>query len=180
MRRAGIDLGGTVFLSGLPITSRMPGSRIVIGNKVLLISNSRYTALGVNHPVILRTLTSHAELIIQDEVGISGGSICAAKKIVIGARTMIGANVMIVDNDFHPSESEDRRHSANSVETGAKEVVVEENVFVGANAIILKGVHIGKNSVIGAGSVVTRSIPADVVAVGNPCVVLRRLGEGDL
>ena len=56
---------------------------------------------------------------------------------------------------------------------------IEECVWVGAGAIILPGVTIGKNSVIGAGSVVTKDIPANVVAVGNPCRVMRPIGEKD-
>ena len=58
-------------------------------------------------------------------------------------------------------------------------VRIGENVWVGAGAVILPGVTIGDNSVIGAGSVVTRDIPANVVAVGNPCRVLREIGERD-
>jgi acetyltransferase-like isoleucine patch superfamily enzyme len=56
-------------------------------------------------------------------------------------------------------------------------VVVEDNVFVGVNAIILKGTRIGKNTIIGAGSVVTHDIPSDCVAAGNPCKVIMSLGE---
>jgi galactoside O-acetyltransferase len=58
-------------------------------------------------------------------------------------------------------------------------VHIGKNVWIGAGAIILPGVTIGDNSVIGAGSVVTKDIPANVVAVGNPCRVLREIGEKD-
>ena len=58
-------------------------------------------------------------------------------------------------------------------------VHIGENVWVGAGAVILPGVSIGNDSVIGAGSVVTKDIPANVVAVGNPCRVLREIGEHD-
>ena len=58
-------------------------------------------------------------------------------------------------------------------------VHIGENVWVGAGAVILPGVSIGNDSVIGAGSVVTKDIPANVVAVGNPCRVLRKIGERD-
>lgn len=51
------------------------------------------------------------------------------------------------------------------------------NVWIGANVMILKGVHIGRNSLVGAGSVVTKDIPANVVAAGNPCKVIRELDE---
>ena len=58
-------------------------------------------------------------------------------------------------------------------------VHIGENVWIGANAVVLPGVTIGDNSVIGAGSVVTKDIPANVIAVGNPCRVLREIGEHD-
>ena len=56
---------------------------------------------------------------------------------------------------------------------------IGNNVWLGANSVILPGVTVGENTVIGAGSVVTKDIPANVVAVGNPCRVLREIGEHD-
>ena len=58
-------------------------------------------------------------------------------------------------------------------------VTIGNNVWIGANSVVLPGVTIGDNSVIGAGSVVTKDIPANVVAVGNPCKVMREIGEHD-
>jgi galactoside O-acetyltransferase len=58
-------------------------------------------------------------------------------------------------------------------------IYIGENVWIGSGAVIVPGVHIGKNSVIGAGSIVTKDIPDNVVAVGNPCRVLRAVGEHD-
>ena len=60
-----------------------------------------------------------------------------------------------------------------------KDVTIGENVWIGAGVVIVPGVHIGRNSVIGAGSIVTKDIPENVVAVGNPCRVLREIGEHD-
>jgi len=61
----------------------------------------------------------------------------------------------------------------NEDDVAKKEVILEDNVWVGANAIILKGVRIGKNSVIGAGSVVTKDVPSNVVVAGNPAKIVR-------
>jgi len=58
-------------------------------------------------------------------------------------------------------------------------VHIDENVWIGANTVIVPGVHIGKNTVIGAGSVVTKDIPDNVLAIGNPCRVLRKISEHD-
>lgn len=176
LRASGVDLGINVRFWGMPIVSLAPNSRIRIGNRAVLTSWSAYTALGVSHPVVLRTLAPGAELIMGDDVGISGGTICAAKRVVIGERSMLGANVTIVDTDFHPLHSYNRRY-AGSEGANAAEVVIGSNVFIGANAIVLKGVRIGDNAVIGAGSVVTRDVPPNVIAAGNPCKVIRELSE---
>jgi acetyltransferase-like isoleucine patch superfamily enzyme len=146
-------------------------SKIIIGNRVVLCSLSRYTALGVNHPIVLRTLKPNARIEIGDDVGISGGSICAAEAITIGPCTLFGANVTVVDTNFHPLTAANRRYSSEGVTSAP--VVIGRNVFVGTGAVILQGVHIGDNTVIGAGSVVTHDIPANVIAAGNPCKVLR-------
>lgn len=95
----------------------------------------------------------------------------AEKGITMGARCLVGDAVMIIDSDFHDLSPESRHAGAGVAEP----VVIEDNVFIGSRVIILKGVTIGRDSVIGAGSVVTRSIPPRTVAAGNPAKVLRPL-----
>jgi galactoside O-acetyltransferase len=85
---------------------------------------------------------------------------------------MIGPNVTIITAG-HPIEPTLRRKGLQF----NKDVHIGDNAWIGAGVIILPGVHIGKNSVVGAGSVVTKDIPGNVVAVGNPCRVLREIGE---
>lgn len=167
--------GKLLKLAGLPIISKYKKSEIVLGDRVVLYSDSIATALGVNHPVILRTLTSQAKIEIGDDVGISVGTICAGKYVKIGARSMLGANVMIADTDFHDFSQEDRRYSGIPKDDLFAPVIIDENVFLGANVIVLKGVKVGKNSVIGAGSIVTHNIPENVIAAGNPCRVIKPL-----
>lgn len=173
LRSNGVDLGRSVILHGCPVVSRVPDTTITIEDGVVLCSKSRYTALGVNHPVVLRTLAPKARIVIGRNVGISGGSICAAVEVVIGEGTLLGANVTIADTDFHPISSLTRRFDQDGIATAP--VAIGKNVFIGTGAIILKGVTIGDNSVIGAGSVVARSIPPNSIAAGNPCRVLRSL-----
>jgi galactoside O-acetyltransferase len=91
--------------------------------------------------------------------------------IHIGKNTVAGVNLSIQTSDGH-SLSPTKRHTANFPRYS---VTVCENVFIGDNVIILKGVNIGMNSVIGAGSVVTSDIPENVMAAGNPCKVIRIL-----
>ncbi len=97
--------------------------------------------------------------------------IFAERSVTVGSRCLIGDSVLIVDSDFHDLSPESRHSGPATIEP----VVIEDNVFIGSRAIILKGVTIGQDSVIGAGSVVTRSIPPRTVAAGNPAKVIRPL-----
>lgn len=168
LRRKGVILGEKNNFFGRPIISMVPNSNISIASKVTLCSVSEYTALGVNHPVILRTLREEAAIRIGSDVGISGGSICAALSITVGNKCLIGANVTISDSDFHAIKSSNRRYNINVEDIAASPIVIGDNVFIGTGSIILKGVSIGDNSVIGAGSVVTKSFPKDSILAGNP------------
>lgn len=94
------------------------------------------------------------------------------KSITIGENVFIGTYVEIVDSNFHGLEP-DRRHISCPEE--ASDVTIEDNVFIGSNVIILKGVTIGRDSVIANSSLVTKSIPPGVVAGGNPAKVLKQL-----
>ncbi|AUV86287.1 sugar O-acetyltransferase [Vibrio campbellii] len=94
--------------------------------------------------------------------------------IYIGNSVMIGPNVTIATAG-HPIDPDLRRDVAQF----NMPVRIGDNVWIGANSVVLPGVTIGENSVIGAGSIVTKDIPANVVAVGNPCRVLREVGQHD-
>ena len=94
--------------------------------------------------------------------------------VYIGDKVMFGPNVTIATAN-HPIEPTLREKSLQY----NKDVYIGENTWIGAGVIIVPGVRIGKNTVIGAGSIVTKDIPDNVVAVGNPCHVLREVGERD-
>ena len=94
--------------------------------------------------------------------------------IYVGNHVMFGPNVMIITAN-HPVDPKLRLRGLQY----NKDVRIDDNAWIGAGVMILPGVHIGKNSVIGAGSVVTRDIPENVVAVGNPCRVMREISERD-
>lgn len=94
--------------------------------------------------------------------------------IFIGNCVMIGPNVTIATAS-HPIDAGLRGKGLQY----NKDVHIEANVWLGANVVIVPGVTVGENAVIGAGSVVTKDIPANVVAAGNPCRVLREVGERD-
>ena len=171
---SGIKFGLHCSFLGIPVISmKTPGS-ILIGSNVMLISIPWMTALGVARPVILRTLTPEASIHIGNNTGMSGVCICAAKSIRIGKDCLLGADVIITDTDFHGVSPELRNDPDEHYRT-SKPVIIEDNVFIGARSIILKGVTIGTNSVIGAGSIVSGNIPANIIAGGNPCRILKQL-----
>lgn len=166
-----IKFGKDVRFYGKTYFYRAPFSSITIGNNVEFRSDSNSNLIGISKSCIISTLEKNAQIIIGDNVGCSGISIGAANKIVIGSNVMIGANSIITDTNWHNTDP-NLRHLQ---DPAPGLVYIEQNVFIGYGAIILKNVTIGKNSVIGAGSVVTRNIPANVIAAGNPCVVLKEL-----
>lgn len=179
LKAAGITFGRGLDVIGAPHVELHPGSSISLGQNVRLVSKNFATALGVNHPVVLRTLSAAARIEIGDRVGISGGTVCAARLVTIGDDTMLGANVTIADTDFHSLYPAYRSgHSHPTI--GIAEVRIGKRVLIGTNAIVLKGVTIGDNSVIGAGSVVTISVPENCIAAGNPCRVIRGLTPEEL
>lgn len=96
-------------------------------------------------------------------------------KITIGNGVLIAPNVVITTTG-HPVHHSLRTHG----EMYSFEVTIKDNVWIGSNVVICPGVTIGENSVIGAGSIVLRDVPANCVAAGNPCRVLREITDRDL
>ena len=172
VRGGGVEVGTGVIFWGSPIVSREPDSRIVIGDHSVLCSHAAYTALGVNHPIVLRTLSAGASIRIGAGVRMSGCTLCAARQIDIGARACIGANVTIVDTDFHALDPRDRASPHDADLAVSAPVEIGADVFLGMNSSILKGVRIGEGAVIGAGAVVTKDVPAHAIAAGNPARVI--------
>jgi acetyltransferase-like isoleucine patch superfamily enzyme len=169
----GVRVGENVTIYGAPLVHMHRGSVIEIGDSVVLCSDSRRTALSLNHPVKIATVADGASLLIGADTGISGATLVSARSITIGREVLLGANVTIVDTDFHPIIPENRRHSDDIRKIGTLPVVVGDNVFIGANSIILKGANIGKDSVVAAGSVVVRgNYPLGAILAGNPAKVI--------
>ena len=169
----GIPWGQGWQFHGVPILQRHRGSQMRLGPYLHLRSSARSNPLGANRPVILATWRAGAVLQIGERFSMTGGTICAAERIIIGNGVTVGANTTIVDTDFHPVDPEQRRLYPN--EAATKPIVIEDDVFIGMQCLILKGVTLGQGCVVGAGSVVTRSIPPRVICAGNPARVIRPL-----
>ena len=170
LRMRGLQISMPIRLFGHPICSRYPGSSISLGSHVTLDSSARANPLGGSSPCVLRTMTSTARLSLGDRVGLSSTLIVAGNSIEIGEDTILGAGSMVFDNDFHalgPRFSWLTEYSKNS-----KPVKIGRGCFIGARSLILKGVTLGDRVIIGAGSVVTKDVPAYSIAAGNPARIV--------
>lgn len=168
LRRMGAVLGNHVRFIGRPVVSLAPGSRLEIGSGSVFCSNAEDTALGVDHPVVLRTMSKNARLLIGRQVRASGITICARLSVTISDHVCIGANTTIVDTDFHSLNPILRRSSEDEEHASCAAIHIHPDVFIGAGVMILKGVTIGQGAVIGAGAVVARNVPAFAIFAGNP------------
>jgi acetyltransferase-like isoleucine patch superfamily enzyme len=149
----------------MPCVRRVPGSTISIGASCQFRSGPSTNLIGINHKCILSTLSRGAAIQIGSHCGFSGTVIGAEVRIELGDRVRCGANTVITDTDWHSDDPRAGRPAP---------VVIEDDVWLGLNVTVLKGVRIGAGALIGAGSVVTRDIPAGCVAGGNPAKILRR------
>ena len=165
----GVNFDKSMRCFGKMFIRKSKGSNIVIGKKFVCRNKTKYNCAGINHESVLVALDG-GQIIIKDNVGISGVTIVSYKKILIEKDVLIGVNTKIYDSDFHSIIYEERKNRKENVKT--KEVVIGEGTFVGANVIILKGSKIGKYSVIGAGSVVSGEFKDKAVIVGNPARVI--------
>ncbi len=171
----GIRWGRDWHIWGMPIIQHYRGSTIRIGEGIYMRSWRSTNPLTPNHPVTLATRNPAAQIILGNQIGLTGTTIVAAERIEIGDRVQVGANSTLVDTDFHPIHPDERQRDFLAGRHAA--IVIEEDVFIGMNCLILKGVHIGAGATIGAGSVVSRDIPPLCVAAGNPAMVIKQLGE---
>ncbi len=145
--------------------------KIEIGKNFTARSTIRSNSIGVFQPVILKSGPG-ALLKLGSNVGISGSTISASLKISIGDNVLIGSGCLISDSDAHPVNPIARMQNPN-LGAECSPIIIEEHVFIGARAIILKGVTIGKGSTIGAGSVVSREVPPYCVVAGNPAKIIK-------
>lgn len=172
--KPGAKVWGRVYLH------RFPGSEISIGSNVMITSSPYFYAFNIHPQSKIRTFSPSAKVVIGDNVGFNSISIMARSQMVsIGNDTMIGGNCQIMDTDAHPVWPPQSRGIYSGDEYDAP-VTIGSNVFIGLNVIILKGVTIGDNSVIAAGSVVHGNVPPNCLAAGVPAKVVKKFGAEGL
>jgi maltose O-acetyltransferase len=146
--------------------------KFIITKKRPAISNKGKMSIGsivsIWSNINRSRLTTHinGELIIGNNNYINGAIISASTKITIGNNCKFGPFSMIIDSDFHNVKD-------HNLEGQTGEIIIEDDVWIGAKATILKGVKIGKGAVIAVGSVVTKDVPANAIAAGVPAKIIK-------
>lgn len=156
--RSAESLGSRVRLWGVPAVKNE--GRLVIGDRVRITSTIATFELGVGPE---GTMEIGSNVLIN-----YGCSFGATKLVRIGDRCNIGTQCILIDNAFHELDPDLR-----DVQPESQPVILERNVWLASRVIVLPGVTVGENSVIGAGSVVTKDIPPNVLAAGIPARVIR-------
>ena len=120
--------------------------------------------------------------VIGEESTLVGPWFWCADQITIGKRVILSHNVIVADADFHPQDPVLRRQDAMAVSPegdksrrppyATRPVTIEDDVWIGIGAIVLKGVHIGAGAKIGAGAVITHDVPAGATVIGNPAEIV--------
>lgn len=183
MKATKVKYGKNLLLKGVPVIFNKSGANLIIGDNVTVKSSFLSNLVGLYSRTIIVTRAPGAEIIIGNNVGISGATIYARSRIEIGENTCIGGNTKILDNDFHPIDFETRNRLLNDPNGGdselvpAKPIKIGKNCFIGCNCIILKGSVIGNGCVIGAGAIVSGKFEDNCVIAGNPARIIKRLKE---
>jgi acetyltransferase-like isoleucine patch superfamily enzyme len=158
---------------GLTHICRHPTGAMVLGRHLVFRSAPSSNSVGLKQSCFL-SAGRGATLCIGDHCGFSGTVIAASEHIKIGQRVLCGANVTICDSDRHPIAAAQRQlpPAAQQQVIQTAPICIEDDVFIGMNALILKGVTIGAGAVVAANSVVTSSVPAGAMVAGNPAKII--------
>ncbi|HEY8890105.1 MAG TPA: acyltransferase [Clostridium sp.] len=171
MKRKKVRYGKTLKING---RLRLHGNgTMTIGDNVRINSCESANPIGgMEHTVI--SMRNNAPLTIGHNVGMSNVAIFCHKRITIEDNVFLGGGVKIYDTDFHSLDYSLRGKGIDIDVPVSKSIVIKSNAFIGAHSLILKGVTIGKYSIIGAGSVVTKNIPDNEIWAGNPAHFIRK------
>lgn len=176
----GIEFGENLKVFNTIYIRKHKDSKIIVGDNFVFSSGNCYNPLCRNLKGCIHT-SKKAKITIGNNVGISSAVIWCSDEINIGDNTLIGGDCILLDTDAHSLDFEMRKEkkivrdglTLDSILAKKAPIVIENDVLIGTRCIILKGVTIGARSVIAAGSVVSKSIPNDCIAGGNPCKIIK-------
>ncbi len=171
MRSYGVSYGSGLRLGSSPVIRRHSSAVIRLGRNVSISNELAENPAGISHRTSLCACLPGAELVIGDDVGISGAVIYAWKSIHIGDRVLVGADAAIYDSDFH-SLDPTKRSGLDPEFIGMASVVIESDAWIGARAMVLKGVTVGRGAIVGAGAIVTSNVPPGTIVAGIPAKVV--------
>lgn len=147
------------------------GGKLIIGEGVMFNSycnTSWYSKTEIS-------VADNAVVSIGNHTGLNGVLLYCRERITIGDYVNIGGGTRVYDTNFHPIDWKLRRDKTMNTQGTTAPVVIEDDVFIGTNCIIGKGIHIGARSVIAAGSVVVKDVPADSIVGGNPAKIIKQI-----
>jgi len=170
--RKRLIVGRKTRFNKTPIIKIHNTAKIIIGNRVLINSDNSNYHINMHSPSKLIADRPGAKIIIGDDTRIHGTCLHAYKLISIGKKCLIAANCQIFDGNGHNTSFENVENRINTI-GGAKEIIIEDCVWIGANSIILPGVKIGRGAIVSAGSIVCNDVPAMTIVRGNPAKVIK-------
>lgn len=169
--KEGVEVGEGTIVDAATYVQVSKGASLSVGANCTLRSSQRGYHAGMPFPTGILVDNCGASVCLGDNTRINGAYVHAQKRIVIGKNCVIAAGVNIIDTNGHEVLSANRTVGRDE----AAEIVLGDNVWVGLNSIILKGTHIGENSVVTAGSVVKGDFPRNSLISGNLAERIREL-----
>ena len=165
-----------IITKGIPYVMVSRGAKgITLGKNFAMNNGVKANPIGCYERCTL-FVSPNAGITIGDNVGISQAALIAVDSdITIGNNVKIGGGTQLLTSDFHSLDFIKRRSYNDEKERISAPIIIEEDVFIGTHCIVLKGITVGARSVIGAGSVVTQSIPSDEIWGGNPAKFIRKV-----
>ena len=168
-----VEYGKNCIIHGKLYIKLFPSATVKIGDNFYCSSGMCVNALSTNKRGCIYA-TDNANVTIGDSVGMSSVVLWSHQSITIGNYVKIGANTILIDTDAHNIDHQIRRGQWTDWGISSP-IIIGDDVFIGANCIILKGCNIGARSIVAAGSVVTKSFPPDCIIGGNPAKIIKYL-----
>jgi len=168
----GLEFEGTALILRLPDIEIARGGSVRIGDGVTLNSDPRNYHASMHSPVRLVVSRPGALIHIGAESRIHGSCLHARKSVVLGKRCLVAANCQILDSSGHDACFPDVENRIRTTDE-PRPIVLEDDVWLGLGCIVLPGVTIGRGTIVGAGSVVSRDLPPFAICGGVPAKVIR-------